>query len=91
MKKMFRAISLMLLATLCWPAPAARFIKQQVVTSAAVEFVGTFSSRNPFRPIPSNSDDGPLGPMYTDRQRSDFIFTVSCIEKLKGLPRNAAH
>lgn len=30
---MFRAVSLMLLSTLCWPASAGRFVKQQVVNN----------------------------------------------------------
>lgn len=57
--------------------------------SAEVEFVGTFLSNNSFKPIPTTSDAGPLGPFLTNRQRADFVFIVSCVERLKVLPRNA--
>ncbi|HYV10829.1 MAG TPA: hypothetical protein VE980_08040 [Pyrinomonadaceae bacterium] len=57
--------------------------------SAEVQFVGTFSSNNSFKPIPTTSDTGPLGALLTNRQRADFVFVVRCIERLKVLPRKA--
>lgn len=47
---------------------------------AEVEFVGTFSSSNPFKPIPTTSDAEPFGPFLTNRQRADSVFIVSCVE-----------
>jgi len=71
-----------------WARPHVSVVTA-VYRSAEVEFVGTFSSNNPFKQTPDSKDDGPLSPILTNRQRADFVFTVSCIEKLKPLPRNA--
>jgi hypothetical protein len=71
-----------------WARPHVSVVTA-VYRSSEVEFVGTFSSNNPFTQTPDFKDDGPLSPLLMNRQRADFVFTVSWIEKLKPLPRNA--
>lgn len=68
-----------------WARPHVTVVTAEF-KSAEVEFVGTFSSNNPFKSIPTTSEAGPLGPILSNRQRADFVFTVSCIESLKVLP-----
>jgi hypothetical protein len=59
--------------------------------SAEVEFVGTFLNTNPYKPQSKPETDGPLSPLLTNRQSADFVFKVSCVEKVKPLTRNAKY
>ena len=70
-----------------WVRPHSSVITG-VYKSAEVEFVGTFSNSNPFKPVQNSTEDGPLGPILSYRQSADFVFRVACIEKLKPLSRN---
>jgi hypothetical protein len=57
--------------------------------SAAVEFTGRFVASNPFAKAASPDTDGPLGPIRSSRELSDFVFTVTCINSLHTLPQGA--
>jgi hypothetical protein len=58
--------------------------------AADVEFVGHFSASNPYRneelPTPK---DSPFGPIASNRAGYAFVFRVSCVERVKPLPKNA--
>ena len=60
--------------------------------AADVEFVGRFTASNPFtRPEPPKTDDLPFAFIRPNRERYDFVFTVSCVEKVKPLPKGAKY
>ena len=58
--------------------------------AANVEFVGRFAASNPYRneqlPMPK---DSPFGPIASNRAGYAFVFRVSCVERVKPLPKNA--
>lgn len=51
---------------------------------AEVEFVGTFSSSNRFKPTENSTNTGLFDSILSPRERADFVFTVKCIGKLKA-------
>jgi len=59
--------------------------------SADVEFVGKFTASNPYRKPGSPQTDGPLGPIRPNREGYDFAFNVSCVERVKPLPKDAKY
>lgn len=59
--------------------------------NAEVEFTGRFTASNPFAKPASPETDGPLGPIRSPRELSDFVFTVTCINSLRQLPKSAQH
>jgi len=59
------------------------------VRNAEVEFTGRFTASNPFAKPASPENDGPLGPIRSTRELSDFVFTVTCINSLRQLPKGS--
>ena len=59
--------------------------------NAEVELTGRFIATNPFAKPASPETDGPLGPIRSTRELSDFVFTVACINSLRPLPKGAQH
>jgi hypothetical protein len=57
--------------------------------NAEVEFTGRFTASNPFAKPAAPETDGPLGPIRSTRELSDFVFTVTCINSLRPLPKDA--
>ena len=59
--------------------------------AAVVEFTGRFVASNPFVKPPSPETDGPLGPIRSNRELSDFVFTVQCINSLRPSPKDSRY
>jgi hypothetical protein len=58
--------------------------------SADVEFVGKFTASNPYRKPASPETDAPLL-NRSNRENFDFVFNVSCVQRVKPLPKNASY
>ncbi len=71
-----------------WARPHVSVITVRFRT-AEVEFTGRFVASNPFAKPASPETDGPLGPIRSTRELSDFVFTVTCINSLRPLPKGA--
>ena len=71
-----------------WSRPHGSVVSAEF-RSADVEFVGRFSAHNRYKPPSSSENVGPLGPVLTSRQRADFVFSVSCLNRVKPLPKSA--
>ena len=64
--------------------------------SAAVEFVGTFRAANPYKQQKAESDKpSPPADLFAKpiepRESYDFVFSVSCAEKVKPSPKGAKY
>jgi hypothetical protein len=64
--------------------------------SAAVEFVGTFRATNPYKRPEAGSDmSPPPADLFAEpkepKENYDFVFSVSCAEKVKPLPKGAKY
>jgi hypothetical protein len=67
-----------------------------VYRRAAVEFVGTFRAANPYkRPDAESNRPQPPADSFIEpkerRESYDFVFSVSCAEKVKPLPKGAKY
>jgi hypothetical protein len=70
-----------------WGRPHVTVIEVHI-RSAEVEFAGTFHASNPFaKPAPPK--DGPFDPFQPPREVADSLFTVTCINSLRQLPKGA--
>ena len=61
--------------------------------SAEVDFVGTFHARNPYKRAKPEHDASPSVFRLDDvdpRGACDSLFSVSCVDRVKGLPKGAA-
>ncbi len=59
--------------------------------AANVEFVGRFIASNPYGKEELSLANLPLGPIRSNRAGYDFIFRVSCVERVEPLPKNAKY
>jgi len=60
--------------------------------AAEVEFVGTFTASNPYKqPEVPQTTESPFRPIRSNQERADFVFKVSCVEKVKPLPQHAKY
>jgi hypothetical protein len=59
--------------------------------AANVEFIGRFIASNPYGNEELSPANLPLGPIRPNRAGYDFIFHVSCVERVKPLPKNAKY
>jgi hypothetical protein len=59
--------------------------------AADVQFVGRFIASNPYSAEELPIASPPFGPVRSTRAGYDFIFKVSCVERVKRLPKNAKY
>ncbi len=59
--------------------------------SAEVEFVGKFTASNPYKQPESPPTAEWFGKTHSNREGYDFVFSVSCVEKVKPLPKGAKY
>jgi hypothetical protein len=59
---------------------------------AEVVFVGNFKAANPYkRPKPIDNPEFPFGYVPQHKETYDYVFSVSCVEKVKPLPESAKY
>ena len=70
-------------------SPRVSFVRIEY-RSAAVEFTGKFKAANPHqRTKPDKDTESIFGDVVETRETYAYVFSVSCIEKVKPLPKHA--
>jgi hypothetical protein len=59
--------------------------------AAEVEFVGKFTASNPYKKSEAPNTDDLFAPSRPIREHYDFVFTVSCVERVKPLSKDAEY
>ena len=59
--------------------------------AAEVEFVGKFTASNPYKKSEAPESIELFAPSRPNRERYDFVFNVSCVERVKPLPKDAKY